>query len=63
MRIQTKFFGVIDIKEDKIITFEKGLLGFEDFKKYTILYDIEEGRNSVISWLQSVEEPLSLIHI
>lgn len=57
MRIQTKFFGVIDIKEDKIITFEKGLLGFEDFKKYTILYDIEEGKNSVISWLQSVEEP------
>ena len=33
MKIQTKWFGEIDTTEDKIITFEKGIIGFEDFKK------------------------------
>lgn len=32
MKIQTKWFGEIDTTEDKIITFEKGIIGFEDFK-------------------------------
>lgn len=40
MLIQTKYFGEIDLTEDKIITLERGLFGFEEFKKYTILYDL-----------------------
>ena len=27
MKIQTKWFGEIDTTEDKIITFEKGIIG------------------------------------
>ena len=42
MRIDTKYFGTIDIGEEKIIHFDNGLLGFEDYKDYTILYDIDE---------------------
>ncbi len=57
MRIETKYFGEVEIEEEKIITFEQGILGFNDLKKYTILYDIESGDDSLISWLQSMEEP------
>ncbi|MFP4697155.1 MAG: flagellar assembly protein FliW [Eubacteriales bacterium] len=55
MVIETKCFGTIEIDEEKIITFEDGLLGLEEFKKYTIIYDSEDNR-PIISWLQSVEE-------
>ena len=57
MLIQTKYFGEIDLTEDKIITLERGLFGFEEFKKYTILYDCEKKGGANISWFQSVDEP------
>lgn len=55
MKIDTKYFGNIEIGEDKIIHFENGVLGFEDYKEYTILYDNEKEK-SFFSWLQSIEE-------
>jgi flagellar assembly factor FliW len=57
MQVKTKYFGEIDLDENKVITFEHGIMGFEEFKKYTILYDQEEEGNALISWLQSLEEP------
>ncbi len=57
MLIQTKYFGEIDLTEEKIITLERGLFGFEEFKRYTILYDCEKEGGSNISWFQSVDEP------
>ena len=57
MLVKTKCFGEVDIHEDKIIEFEDGILGFEEYKKYTIIYDNTDGENSTISWLQSVDEP------
>ena len=39
MKVQTKWFGEIEVSEDKIITFDKGIIGFEDWKKYTLVYD------------------------
>lgn len=57
MRIETKHFGEIELEEDKIIFFERGIMGFEELKNYTILYDIEEEGQHTISWLQSTEEP------
>lgn len=56
MLVKTKFFGEVDLPEEKILTFDRGIIGLPDYKRYTILYDCEkEGTN--ISWLQSVEEP------
>lgn len=55
MKIDTKYFGNIEIGEDKIIHFENGVLGFENYKDYTILYDNEKEK-SFFSWLQSIEE-------
>lgn len=57
MRVKTKHFGEVDLDESKIIHFEGGILGFEEFKDYTLLYDNEDGEQPNISWLQSVEEP------
>ncbi len=56
MLVKTKHFGEIDLTEDKILTFENGIMGFEDFKRYTILFDSEDGEEPVISWLQSLDE-------
>ncbi|HWT26376.1 MAG TPA: flagellar assembly protein FliW, partial [Mobilitalea sp.] len=38
MLARTKHFGEINLDESKIITFDNGILGFEEYKKYTILY-------------------------
>ncbi|MBR6229280.1 MAG: flagellar assembly protein FliW [Eubacterium sp.] len=56
MRVQTKFFGEVELPEEKIITLERGLIGLEEYKQYTILYD-EEKEESNISWFQSCDEP------
>lgn len=52
MIIDTKFFGEIDIDENKIIYFKEGIPGFEDFKKY-ILLDIDDA--SSLKCLQSID--------
>lgn len=57
MKTATRLFGEIEIDESKIITFEGGIIGFPDMKKFTLIFDEEkEGRPS-ISWLQSMDEP------
>lgn len=58
MRVDTKYFGEIEIGDEKIIHFDNGILGFEDYKDYTILYDIEADGKSFFSWLQSVDEKM-----
>lgn len=57
MKVQTKWFGEMEIGEEKIFTFEKGMIGFEDKKSFTIIFDAEKGDDAVIYWLQSTEEP------
>ena len=57
MKVQTKWFGEIEVSEDKIITFDKGIIGFEDWRKYTLVYDAEKEENISIIWLQAIDEP------
>lgn len=57
MKVQTKWFGEIEVSDDKIITFDKGIIGFEDWKKYTLVYDAEKEEDISIIWLQAVDEP------
>ena len=58
MVAETKFFGTVDIEEDKIIEFPMGIIGFEDYKKFALIYDSEREERSKISWLQSLDEPV-----
>lgn len=55
MVITTKVFGEIEIDDAKIITFDGGIIGFPDLKKFTLLYDSE--KSGGIKWLQSLDEP------
>ena len=56
MKVDTRYFGEVEIAEEKIIHFEQGIPGFEDYKDYTILYDIEEEGEAFFSWLQCTTE-------
>lgn len=56
MLVKTKFFGEQNIPEEKIVTFDRGLIGLTDYTRFTILFDCEKEQSN-ISWLQSVEEP------
>lgn len=57
MLVKTRFFGEAQIDEEKILTFENGIMGFEEMKRWTIIYDIEKGADGAISWFQSLDEP------
>lgn len=54
MEVRTTRFGVIDIAEDRVITFPKGMLGFPDKTRYCLL---EPGEDALFFWLQSVDDP------
>lgn len=61
--VKTRHFGEIELDESKVIYFENGILGYEDYKKYTLLYDEGEEERSDISWLQSLDEPALAIPV
>lgn len=63
MVAETKFFGTVDIEDDKIIEFPMGIIGFENLKKFALIYDSEREERSKISWLQSMEEPLMVLPV
>ncbi len=54
MRLKTKHFDEIEIDEEKIIYFKDGIPGFEEIKKYIVLFDGDE--NSPFRWLQAVDD-------
>lgn len=54
MEVRTSRFGVIDIAEDRVITFTKGLLGFPQHQRFCLL---EPGDDACFFWLQSVDDP------
>lgn len=54
MKIATLRFGELDVPEDKIIEFPKGILGFEQFQQYVILQSEE---SEPFKWMQSIEDP------
>lgn len=57
MKIYTKIFGEIEVSDDKILTFENGIIGFPELKHFTLLHDEERGTGAGIRYLQSLEEP------
>lgn len=57
MKVNTRIFGEVDIEEAKLITFEGGIIGFPDMKKFALIYDSEKGINAGIRYLQSMDEP------
>lgn len=56
MKIFTEYFGEIEISEEDIVTFEKGLLGLEDLKRFSLITNEE----LFIEWLQCIDEDFSI---
>lgn len=54
MLIETVRFGVIEVDDDRLITFRDGLLGFREHKRFAL---IETGQDAVFFWLQSADDP------
>lgn len=53
MKISTTRFGDLEIDRKDIITFNEGLLGFEQFKKFII---VDPGDQTLILWFQSIDD-------
>lgn len=59
VEVNTRLFGKIDIDDSKIITLDKGIIGFPDLKKFTLIFDSEKENEGTpgIMWFQSMDEP------
>ncbi len=57
MKAVTRVFGTIDIADDKIITMEKGMIGFPELTHFALIFDEEKKDKSFkIMWLQSMDD-------
>ena len=54
MNVQTTRFGVVEVDETKVMTFDAGLLGFSSYKRYIMLQPDDD---AVFFWLQSLDAP------
>lgn len=54
MQVRTTRFGTVEIAEDRVIHFAKGLLGFGEHKRFCLL---EPQEDSAFFWLQSLDDP------
>ena len=50
MKADSRIFGQIEIEDDKIITLEKGMIGFPDLNHFALIYDEEKEKkyNSIM---------------
>jgi len=53
MEVLTSRFGTLAVQSEDEILFEKGLIGFEDCRRWVLLTDSE---NSSLGWLQSLQQ-------
>jgi flagellar assembly factor FliW len=54
MLVNTSRFGQVDVDDERVITFPKGILGFPRFKQYVL---IQPAPDSYFYWLQAVDTP------
>lgn len=54
MQVQTTRFGTIEVNETDLVTFNEGLLGFTDLRKFVLL---DDPNDEIFAWLQSCERP------
>ncbi|NPA94158.1 MAG: flagellar assembly protein FliW [Thermodesulfobacteria bacterium] len=54
MKIETTRFGTVEVDENKILNFVRGILGFPNDLRYALLPHKED---SPFFWLQSVDSP------
>jgi len=53
INFSTSRFGDLQAKEEKIINFPEGLVGFPGLKRFIVI----DHKDTLIKWLQSVDDP------
>ncbi len=53
MIVQTSRFGALDVDDTRLITFERGILGFPDITDYAL---VQTGEESGFYWLQAIDQ-------
>ena len=57
MQANTRAFGEIEIEDEKIITLEHGMIGFQEYKHFPLIFNEERGdKKSVIIWFQCMDD-------
>lgn len=56
MKVNTKLFGEVEVREDKLIQFTSGIIGFNDLERWTLIHEPDKEEEGVL-WLQSIDEP------
>lgn len=57
MKAVTRLFGTIDVADDKIITMERGMIGFPELTHFALIFDEEKKEKKFkIMWLQSMDD-------
>lgn len=54
MIVETSRFGQVEVADDRVIEFPKGLLGFARYKRYVLIQPSDDG---YFYWLQAVDTP------
>ena len=57
MKVDSTFFGEITVDTQEIITFGKGLMGFEDKTQYVLMSNYDTTDPVPFMWLQSTQDP------
>jgi flagellar assembly factor FliW len=52
MQLDTTRFGMLEVAEDRVITFTQPIIGFQEFRRFVLLDGPESGE---LKWLQSTE--------
>ena len=57
MKAVTRLFGTIDVADEKIITMERGMIGFPNLTHFALIFDEDKkDRKFKIMWLQSMDD-------
>jgi len=54
MKVKTTRFGEIEVREEDILTFPRGLIGFPSLKRYVLL---DHPGGGPFKWLQALDQP------
>lgn len=54
MKVVTKLFGEVEVEENKLLTFDSGIIGFEKLNKFMLIHEPENEGDGIL-WLQSIE--------
>ena len=54
MEIQTTRFGLLNVEDERVMNFPRGLLGFPNHTRFAL---IQTGQENYFFWLQSCDDP------